>query len=97
MFPNLHPGEMLVIGLFAVLLFGKRLPEVGKMLGRGIVEFKKGLSGIGDDDAAPIRGGVPARQTNQRESYFEPEVPKFEPPSTPPNYQAANDNPTYRD
>ena len=39
-------GVILVIGL---LLFGKKLPEVGKNLGRGIVEFKKGLKGIEEE------------------------------------------------
>jgi len=37
---------ILVIGL---LLFGRRLPEMGRSLGKGIVEFKKGLAGIEDD------------------------------------------------
>jgi sec-independent protein translocase protein TatA len=32
-----------------LLIFGKRLPGVGKSLGKGIVEFKKGLKGIEDD------------------------------------------------
>src|SRR4051794_21845225 len=41
--------ELIVIALVAVLLFGKRLPEVGKSLGKGIVEFKKGLRGIEED------------------------------------------------
>ena len=42
------PGgtEWIVIALFGLLLFGKRLPEVGKSLGRSIVEFKKGLAGV---------------------------------------------------
>jgi sec-independent protein translocase protein TatA len=45
---------MVIIAVFGVLLFGKRLPEVGRSLGKGIVEFKKGLKGIDDevDDAA---------------------------------------------
>ena len=42
-------GEMLIIGALGLLIFGKRLPEVGKSLGKGIVEFKKGLRGIEDD------------------------------------------------
>lgn len=42
-------GEWLVIGLIGLLLFGKRLPEVGKSLGKGIVEFKKGLKGVEDE------------------------------------------------
>lgn len=46
-------GEMLVIGLVALLVFGKRLPEVARSLGKGVVEFKKGLRGIENevDDA----------------------------------------------
>ncbi len=45
------PGgtEWIVIALIGLLLFGKRLPEVGKSLGRSIVEFKKGLRGVQDD------------------------------------------------
>jgi len=42
-------GEMLLIAALGLLIFGKRLPEVGKSLGKGIVEFKKGLKGIEDD------------------------------------------------
>src|SRR5436853_7723717 len=45
------PGltEWIIIGALGLLFFGKRLPEVGKSLGKGIVEFKKGLKGIEDD------------------------------------------------
>src|SRR5450432_2848078 len=43
------PENWLVIGLVALLLFGRRLPEVGRSLGKGIIEFKKGLAGIEDD------------------------------------------------
>lgn len=42
-------GELLVLGLLGVLIFGKRLPEVGRSLGKGIVEFKKGLTGLEDE------------------------------------------------
>lgn len=49
MFGSLGPMEMMLIMGLGVLLFGKRLPEVGRSLGRGIVEFKKGLNGVGDD------------------------------------------------
>ena len=45
------PGwqEFLIVGIIAVLLFGKRLPEVARSAGSSIIEFKKGLSGIEND------------------------------------------------
>ncbi len=45
------PGgaEWILIALFGLLIFGKRLPEVGRSLGKGIVEFKKGLKGVEDE------------------------------------------------
>ncbi len=45
------PGgtEWLIIGLIALLLFGKRLPEVMRSLGRGISEFKRGMSEVTDE------------------------------------------------
>jgi len=46
---NLGLPEMIVIGLLALLLFGRRLPEVGRSLGKGIVEFKKGLRDVEDE------------------------------------------------
>ena len=45
------PGgwEWLIILIVALLIFGKRLPDVMKSLGRGIVEFKKGVKGVEED------------------------------------------------
>ena len=43
--------EWLIIAGIGLLIFGKRLPEVGKSLGKGIVEFKKGLKGVEDEIA----------------------------------------------
>jgi len=40
---NLGPWEMFLACLVALLLFGPRLPSVMRSLGRGIVEFKKGI------------------------------------------------------
>jgi len=47
---NLPGGtEWIVLLVIGLLLFGRRLPEVGRSLGRGIVEFKKGIKGIEDE------------------------------------------------
>lgn len=46
---NIGLPEMLVVLVIGLLLFGKRLPEVGRSLGKGIVEFKRGLKGMADE------------------------------------------------
>lgn len=46
---NLGPTEIIVLLILALLIFGSRLPQVGKNLGKGIVEFKKGLAGVEDE------------------------------------------------
>ncbi len=50
------PGgaEWIILLVLGLLIFGRRLPEVGRSLGRGIVEFKRGIRGIEDeiDDAS---------------------------------------------
>jgi len=55
------PENWIVIGLFALLLFGKRLPEVGRSLGKGIIEFKKGLAGIEEDVTQSVQQQKNAR------------------------------------
>lgn len=42
-------GEWIVLLILGLLIFGRRLPEVGRSLGKGIVEFKKGIKGVEDE------------------------------------------------
>ncbi|HTU91043.1 MAG TPA: twin-arginine translocase TatA/TatE family subunit [Gemmataceae bacterium] len=57
---SLGAQEMLLLLLLGVLLFGRKLPEVGRYLGKGIVEFKKGIKGL-EDEFDPS-ASVPQRQ-----------------------------------
>jgi len=41
--------EMIALIILGVLLFGRKLPDVGRSLGKGIVEFKKGIRGIEEE------------------------------------------------
>jgi sec-independent protein translocase protein TatA len=45
------PGEIIILLVVALLVFGpKRLPEMGRSIGRGMREFKSSISGGPDDD-----------------------------------------------
>ncbi len=91
MFGNLNPMELMVVVGVAVLLFGKRLPEVGRTLGKGIVEFKKGIRGIEEEfryDETAIKHSYKPEPTTTPADLIESTVPKFEPPTTAPVRQA---------
>jgi sec-independent protein translocase protein TatA len=94
---GLGPMEMLIVGVIAVLLFGKNLPSVGRSLGKSLVEFKKGLNDIKSEmDAATY--STPSTQRVARsynaDDLDEPTAPKFEPPtSEPTETAAASENP----
>jgi sec-independent protein translocase protein TatA len=79
------PGwaEIMVVAFFGLLLFGRRLPEVGRSLGKGIVEFKKGLRGIEDDmesgmdstdRALPRNDETPAPKSTEQQTEEHSEV-----------------------
>jgi sec-independent protein translocase protein TatA len=46
---NVGTPELIVIMVIGLLLFGNKLPELARSMGKGIVEFKKGMQGLGDD------------------------------------------------
>ena len=53
---NLGTGEIIVIALVVVLLFGgKKIPELMHGVGKGVRSFKKGMSDIEDQINAPIK------------------------------------------
>jgi sec-independent protein translocase protein TatA len=47
MFGNLGAGEIILIVLVVLLLFGaKKIPELARGIGKGMSEFKKGLKDV---------------------------------------------------
>lgn len=49
--PNIGPMELIIVLAIALIVLGpKKLPEVGKSVGKGMREFKEAVSGGGDDD-----------------------------------------------
>lgn len=47
-------NTLIVVGILALLLFGSRLPDVARSLGRSLNEFKRGLNEVRDEiDRAP--------------------------------------------
>jgi sec-independent protein translocase protein TatA len=52
-FFNLGGQEFLLLLVLGVLLFGRKLPELGRSLGKTVVEVKKGLRGIEDEVSEP--------------------------------------------
>ena len=89
---GLSPMEMMICGTIALLLFGSRLPEVARSLGKGMREFKEGVSGVTDEFHSAY-SSTPSRSTSRANithrptpaSDDEPDLiaPKFEPPPAP--------------
>jgi sec-independent protein translocase protein TatA len=49
--PNIGPLEIILVLIIALVVFGpKRLPELGRSMGRGLREFKESVTGKDDDD-----------------------------------------------
>ncbi|QTE27835.1 Sec-independent protein translocase subunit TatA [Pengzhenrongella sicca] len=58
--PNLKPGEIALILLIVLLLFGaKRLPDLARSVGKSLKILKTEVKDLGDDDA-PVAPSAPA-------------------------------------
>ena len=72
--PNLGPGEILVILIVALLVFGPRkLPDLGKSLGGALREFRRSTQGLKEDFDGALRES-PAAQTAQPQAAQVPAV-----------------------
>lgn len=83
---GLGPVEIVVIGAIAVMLYGKRLPEVGRSVGQGIGELRKQMATLSRDmDLAAHLDAAPAKRVGRRfdDDGGQPSAaaPRFDPPS----------------
>lgn len=80
--PNIGPLEIAVVLIIVLIVFGpKRLPELGRSMGRGIREFRSSVGGKGDqdekdgeDDSADKRPELEANRTSEEAEPVEGEV-----------------------
>jgi sec-independent protein translocase protein TatA len=81
------PSHIILVLIVGVLLFGKRLPEVGRSLGKGLMEFKKGLHGLEDE----FRGATMSQEPAPQQFPQMPQVPqRVVPPTQVPNQLTTN-------
>ena len=62
--------EWMALVVIGLLVFGRRLPEVGRSVGKSIVEFKKGIKGIEDEIETESTHAKPA-ELDQKASFSE--------------------------
>jgi sec-independent protein translocase protein TatA len=88
---GLGPFEIVVIGAIAVMLYGKRLPEVGRSVGQSIGELRKqfttlqremDISSHIDAASGPARR-APSRRLDDGMIGNAAEAPRFDPPPAP--------------
>jgi len=97
---GLGPLEIVVIGALAVMLYGRRLPEVGRSFGRTVGDLRKQWSSLARelDVASHIDGRLPSRGPAAR-GRIDPgpglvTSPRFEPPpGVPDSAEAAAPGP----
>lgn len=100
---GMGPTELIIVGIIAVLLFGRKLPEVAKSLGVSYREFRKGLNELQSQvNTREIYNSVtstPSYKTysettakstsgGEVDDHSEPTAPKFEPPPAEPQASA---------
>ncbi len=88
-------GEMVILGIIGVLVFGKDLPAVGRTLGRSVMQLRRSLQGLQDEfnfsdrpsSSKPRSASKASSNYNPIDDRDEAVAPKFEPPKAQPTEQ----------
>ena len=60
------PWQMVIFLIIVLLLFGNRIPDVAKSLGKGITEFKKGVKAGEEDDDDEEEEELPKKKSKKK-------------------------------
>ena len=73
--PNIGPLEIAIVLIIVLIIFGpKRLPELGRSMGRGIREYKSSISSDDEDDVEDKRAELEASKADAEAEPVEGEV-----------------------
>ncbi len=63
--PSIGPMELIVVLVIALVVLGpKKLPDVGRSVGKGMREFKDGIAGRDDDDEPKLVATTDGSETH---------------------------------
>ena len=82
---GIGPVEMMIIGAIAVILFGSKLPEVARSVGKSYREFRNGLNDFQSHTHVPdypANDAYSSSTTDEYDDYDDATAPKFSPPPT---------------
>ena len=105
---GMGPSELIIVGIIAVLLFGRKLPEVAKSLGSSYREFRKGLNELQSQVNVRDLYSSSTTSSTSKSSYTESKpstygdiddhaeatAPKFEPPPCEPQVPSSESPPS---
>ncbi len=78
------PGttELIIIAVIALLIFGRRLPDVARSVGKSIVEFKKGIR--------DVKGEIDVKSSSEQQPKIEHKPETKDPAASEPPTDAAS-------
>lgn len=88
---EMSPVTLLILGIIAVLLFGERLPEVARKIGKGLTDFQRGMREIEQELRSAVDSSTDAYSTSSYPSSTQ-EVPEDEEESTAPKFEPPTGN-----